>query len=160
MSEENGVNRRQFLAGSLIAALGMMVPPAFGASCPVTENNPSGPFYLAGAPIRQEITDLHVMNLSSSGLTAPSPRRPPSSNGLRGRDIRNPEGGREIPDRPRGRASGSPNLIPLRYFLVIVRSIFLKGAGLETLWPEVLELAAWGVAILTLAIVRSRKRSA
>jgi len=51
-------------------------------------------------------------------------------------------------------------LIPLRYFLVIVRSIFLKGVGLETLWPEVLELTAWGLAILTLAIVRSRKRSA
>ena len=51
-------------------------------------------------------------------------------------------------------------LIPLRYFLVIVRSIFLKGVGLETLWPEVLELTAWGVAILTLAIARSRKRSA
>ncbi|MEO8257606.1 MAG: ABC transporter permease [Acidobacteriota bacterium] len=51
-------------------------------------------------------------------------------------------------------------LIPLRYFLVIVRAIFLKGVGLETLWPEVLALAAWGVAILTLAIVRSSKRSA
>ena len=51
-------------------------------------------------------------------------------------------------------------VIPLRYFLVIVRAIFLKGVGLETLWPEVLELAAWGVAILTLAIARSRKRSA
>ena len=51
-------------------------------------------------------------------------------------------------------------LIPLRYFLVIVRSIFLKGVGLETLWPEVLGLTAWGVAILTLAIARSRKRSA
>jgi ABC-2 type transport system permease protein len=51
-------------------------------------------------------------------------------------------------------------LIPLRYFLVIVRSIFLKGVGLETLWPEVLELTAWGVAILALAIARSSKRSA
>jgi ABC-2 type transport system permease protein len=51
-------------------------------------------------------------------------------------------------------------LIPLRYFLVIVRAIFLKGVGLETLWPEALELTAWGVAILTLAIARSRKRSA
>ena len=51
-------------------------------------------------------------------------------------------------------------LIPLRYFLVIVRSIFLKGVGLETLWPEVLELTAWGVAILALAIARSTKRSA
>jgi ABC-2 type transport system permease protein len=51
-------------------------------------------------------------------------------------------------------------LIPLRYFLVIVRSIFLKGVGLETLWPQAVALAAWGVAILGLAIVRSSKRSA
>ena len=51
-------------------------------------------------------------------------------------------------------------LIPLRYFLVIVRSIFLKGVGLETFWPEALALTAWGAAILTLAIVRSSKRLA
>ena len=51
-------------------------------------------------------------------------------------------------------------LIPLRYFLVILRSIFLKGVGMETLWPQVLALAAWGVAILSLAIARSSKRSA
>ena len=36
-------------------------------------------------------------------------------------------------------------LIPLRYFLVIVRGIFLKGVGLETLWPQALALLAWGV---------------
>jgi ABC-2 type transport system permease protein len=51
-------------------------------------------------------------------------------------------------------------LIPLRYFLVILRSIFLKGVGLETLWPQALGLTAWGVAILTLAIARSTKRTA
>jgi len=51
-------------------------------------------------------------------------------------------------------------LIPLRYFLVILRSIFLKGVGLETLWPQALALFAWGVGILTLAILRSSKRSA
>jgi len=51
-------------------------------------------------------------------------------------------------------------LIPLRYFLVIVRSIFLKGVGLETLWPQALALTAWGLAILGLAIARSSKRSA
>jgi ABC-2 type transport system permease protein len=50
--------------------------------------------------------------------------------------------------------------IPLRYFLVIVRSIFLKGVGLETFWPEALALTAWGVAVLLLAIVRSSKRLA
>ena len=51
-------------------------------------------------------------------------------------------------------------LIPLRYFLVIVRSIFLKGVGLETLWPQVAALTVWGVVILSLAIARSTKRSA
>jgi ABC-2 type transport system permease protein len=51
-------------------------------------------------------------------------------------------------------------LIPLRYFLVILRGIFLKGVGLEVLWPDALALFAWGVAILTLATVRSSKRLA
>ncbi len=50
-------------------------------------------------------------------------------------------------------------LIPLRYFLVIVRGIFLKGVGLETFWPQALALLGWGLAITTLAIVRSRKRA-
>ena len=50
-------------------------------------------------------------------------------------------------------------LIPLRYFLVILRAIFLKGVGLETLWPQALALAAWGAAILSLAIARSTKRT-
>jgi ABC-2 type transport system permease protein len=51
-------------------------------------------------------------------------------------------------------------LIPLRYYLVIVRSIFLKGVGLGVLWPQAAALAAWGVVILALAILRSTKRSA
>jgi ABC-2 type transport system permease protein len=51
-------------------------------------------------------------------------------------------------------------LIPLRYFLVILRAIFLKGVGLEALWPQALALAAWGVAILWLAVLRSSKRAA
>lgn len=50
-------------------------------------------------------------------------------------------------------------LIPLRYFLVILRGIFLKGVGLETLWPQALALLGWGVGILTLAVLRSSKRS-
>lgn len=48
-------------------------------------------------------------------------------------------------------------LIPLRYYLVIVRGIFLKGVGLETLWPQALALLAWGVTILTMATLRSQK---
>jgi ABC-2 type transport system permease protein len=51
-------------------------------------------------------------------------------------------------------------LIPLRYFLVILRSIFLKGIGLDVLWPQALALAGWGVVMLALAIARSTKRSA
>jgi ABC-2 type transport system permease protein len=51
-------------------------------------------------------------------------------------------------------------LIPLRYFLVIVRGIFLKGIGFELLWPQAAALAAWGVVVLSLAVARSRKRAA
>jgi ABC-2 type transport system permease protein len=50
-------------------------------------------------------------------------------------------------------------LIPLRYFLVILRGIFLKGIGLESLWPQALALLAWGLGILTLAVLRSSKQS-
>jgi ABC-2 type transport system permease protein len=51
-------------------------------------------------------------------------------------------------------------LIPLRYFVIILRGIFLKGVGFETLWPQALGLFIWGVVILTLAVLRSSKRLA
>jgi ABC-2 type transport system permease protein len=51
-------------------------------------------------------------------------------------------------------------LIPLRYFLVILRAVFLKGVGLETLWPQALALLTCGMTLLALAILRSSKRSA
>ncbi len=35
-------------------------------------------------------------------------------------------------------------LIPLRYFLIILRGIFLKGVGLETFWPDALALLGVG----------------
>jgi ABC-2 type transport system permease protein len=50
-------------------------------------------------------------------------------------------------------------LIPLRYFLIIVRGIFLKGIGLELLWHQAAALAAWGSIVLSLAVARSRKRA-
>ena len=50
-------------------------------------------------------------------------------------------------------------LIPLRYFLIIVRGIFLKGIGLDLLWPQAAALAAWGSIVLSLAVARSRKRA-
>jgi len=49
-------------------------------------------------------------------------------------------------------------LIPLRYFLIILRGLFLKGVGLETFWPQALALFGWGVGILLLATLRSSKR--
>jgi ABC-2 type transport system permease protein len=49
-------------------------------------------------------------------------------------------------------------LIPLRYFLVIVRGIFLKGNDIGVLWPQVAVLLAFGVGILGLSALRFRKR--
>jgi ABC-2 type transport system permease protein len=50
-------------------------------------------------------------------------------------------------------------VIPLRYFLVIVRGVFLKGVGWEVLWPHMAALTGWGLTVLTLAALRSRKRA-
>ena len=50
------------------------------------------------------------------------------------------------------------HVIPLRYFLVIVRGIFLKGNGFAILWPQVAVLVVFGVAILGLSALRFRKR--
>lgn len=48
--------------------------------------------------------------------------------------------------------------IPLRYFFVIVRGLFLKGVGIETLWPQGLALFVFGVAILGLSVIRFQKK--
>ncbi|MBK9240973.1 MAG: ABC transporter permease [Acidobacteria bacterium] len=48
-------------------------------------------------------------------------------------------------------------VIPLRYYLVIVRGIFLKGVGFDLLWPHFAALAVWGVVVLALATARSHK---
>jgi len=50
--------------------------------------------------------------------------------------------------------------IPLRYFLVIVRGIFLKGVGFEILWPQMAALLTCGLVLITLATLRSSKRLA
>ncbi|MGE5189335.1 MAG: ABC transporter permease, partial [Gemmatimonadota bacterium] len=46
---------------------------------------------------------------------------------------------------------------PLRYFLVVVRGIFLAGAGAGTLWPQFAALLAIGAATLAVAARRFRK---
>ena len=48
-------------------------------------------------------------------------------------------------------------LNPLRYFLVIIRGIFLKGVGPEILWPQMLALAVMGCITLWIAARRFRK---
>jgi ABC-2 type transport system permease protein len=49
-------------------------------------------------------------------------------------------------------------LNPLRYFMEIVRGIFLKGTGIETLWPQMIALAVFGVSVLGLSAARFHKR--
>ena len=47
---------------------------------------------------------------------------------------------------------------PLRYFLVIIRGLFLKGVGLEFLWPHMMALALLGGFMITLSSIRFKKR--
>jgi ABC-2 type transport system permease protein len=48
--------------------------------------------------------------------------------------------------------------IPLRYYAEILRGVFLRGSGLDVLWPEALVLLGMGTAIMTVASMRFRKR--
>jgi ABC-2 type transport system permease protein len=49
-------------------------------------------------------------------------------------------------------------LNPLRYFMEIVRGVFLKGTGMEVLWPQMLALLAYGATVLWLSAARFHKR--
>jgi ABC-2 type transport system permease protein len=48
--------------------------------------------------------------------------------------------------------------IPLRYFLIIARSIVIKGVGAEALWREIIPLGVFAVVIMGGAAARFRKR--
>lgn len=48
-------------------------------------------------------------------------------------------------------------LNPLRYFLVIIRGVFLKGVGPGVLWTQMSALALLGVVLLLLAMSRFKK---
>lgn len=48
-------------------------------------------------------------------------------------------------------------LDPLRYFLVIIRATYLKGVGIDVLWPQMAALAALGLGLFALAVLRFRK---
>lgn len=62
-----------------------------------------------------------------------------------------------IEGMPRG-AQYLAHVIPLTYYLRIVRGIILKGVGLDYLWPNLLPLIAFGSVIFTLSVLRFRKQ--
>jgi ABC-2 type transport system permease protein len=49
-------------------------------------------------------------------------------------------------------------LNPLRYFMEIVRGLFLKGVGISVLWPQMVCLAVYGVAVMGLSAARFHKK--
>jgi len=51
-------------------------------------------------------------------------------------------------------------LNPMRYFLVVVRCIFLKGVGMEVLWTQLLPLFVMGIIVINLSMLRFSRRLA
>ena len=49
-------------------------------------------------------------------------------------------------------------LLPLTHFLRLIRGVMLRGAGLWELWPDIVALLAFIVVMMTVAILRFRKR--
>src|SRR5512146_1968994 len=48
-------------------------------------------------------------------------------------------------------------LTPLRYFLIVLRGVYLKGIGMEVLWSQMLGMAVLGTTLLGLSILRFHK---
>jgi ABC-2 type transport system permease protein len=48
-------------------------------------------------------------------------------------------------------------LDPLRFFLVIIRGVFLKGVGFDVLWPQLAALLLLGLAVMGFAVSRFHK---
>ena len=48
--------------------------------------------------------------------------------------------------------------VPLRYYLIIIRALLIKGVGAGPIWSEILALSIFGIAIMSAASVRFRKR--
>jgi len=47
--------------------------------------------------------------------------------------------------------------IPLRYFLIVLRGTYLKGVGLDVLWPQMAAMGAIGLGVLLMAVTRFHK---
>jgi len=48
--------------------------------------------------------------------------------------------------------------LPMRYYLKIIRGLFLRGAGLAQLWDEALIMLVWSIIIIAVASLRLKKR--
>jgi len=48
--------------------------------------------------------------------------------------------------------------IPLRYYIVVIRGVFLKGVGIAVLWDEALAMFGLGAVLLGLSVIRFRKK--
>ena len=46
---------------------------------------------------------------------------------------------------------------PMTYYLIVIRGTFLKGVGLDVLWPQMAALAILGVGLLGLSVLRFHK---
>ena len=51
-------------------------------------------------------------------------------------------------------------LDPMRHFLIVVRGIFLRGAGWDVLYPQIITLYVMGICLLGFATTRFRKTTA
>ena len=48
-------------------------------------------------------------------------------------------------------------LDPLRYFLDVLRGVYLKGVGLDILWPQMASMGGFAVAMLSISVFRFQK---
>jgi ABC-2 type transport system permease protein len=48
-------------------------------------------------------------------------------------------------------------LNPMRYIIVVLRSVYLKGVGLDVLWPDIAAMAGFAVLLLAVSVLRLQK---
>ena len=63
----------------------------------------------------------------------------------------------ELPAEMAKRGHACIYLNPVRYFMEIMRGVWIKGAGISVLWPQMLILAVYGAIILGLSALRFHK---
>jgi ABC-2 type transport system permease protein len=49
------------------------------------------------------------------------------------------------------------NFVPIKHWLLILRGILLKGAGVEVFWPELVSLALLGLATMVITVLVLRR---